>query len=196
MMDTGSPAAKPRRSPARYVAEAGVIAATYAGFTILTIEFLQGLAWGPVQLRVSEAVTVVALFTPAAVPGLWLGAVIANMFGAAATGNPLGWLDVVFGSLATLLGAWWTWRYRANRPLALAGPVVANALIVPAYLPILLAGFGFYKIPLLGWDLSGAWPWMYLFGVVTVGAGQAIVVYGLGWPLANALSRRGLASKW
>jgi uncharacterized membrane protein len=178
------------------VAEAGIIAATYAGFTILTIEFLQGLAWGPIQLRVSEAVTVLAVFTPAAVPGLWLGAVIANTFGAAATGNPLGWLDVVFGSLATLLGAWWTWRHRANRPLALAGPVVANALIVPAYLPILLAGFGFYRIPLLGWDLSGAWLWMYLFGVVTVGTGQAIVVYGLGWPLADALSRRGLTSKW
>jgi len=184
------------RSIARTVAEAGVIAAVYGSVSFMAIELLQGLAFGLVQFRVSEALTVLALFTPAAVPGLWIGAMIANAAGAVATGNPLGGLDVVFGGLGTLLGAWWTWRFRARRAIALAGPVVSNALIVPAYLPILLAGLGFYQVPILGWDLSRSWPMMYLFGVVTVGIGQAIVVYGLGWPLAAALERSGVTRRW
>lgn len=193
-MSKNVPAGRQRRSAARYVAEAGVIAAVYGGATLLTIQFLGPLAFGPVQFRVSEALTVVALFTPAAIPGLTLGSVIANAF--LIPTNPLAWLDVVFGSLGTLLGAWWMWRFRANRPLALAGPVVSNALIVPAYLPILLAGVGFYQIPLLGVDVGSIWPLAYLFGVVTIGIGQALIIYGLGWPLASALSKRGLARTW
>lgn len=179
-----------RRSPARRVAEAGVIAATYAAATIVTLQLLQGLAWGPIQFRVSEALTVVALFTPSAIPGLTLGSVIANGYQFAATGNAFALLDVVFGSLATGLGAWWTWRFRARRGVALLGPVVANALIVPAYLPFVLKGLGLFVIPVLGIDLEKVgWVSMYLFGVVTVGIGEAIVVYGLGLPLALALRR-------
>jgi len=184
-----------KRSVARIVAEAGVIAAVYAAVSLITIESMQWFAFGPVQFRVSEALTVVALFTPAAVPGLWLGAVLANA-ASVALGNPLGWLDVVFGGVGTLLGAWWTWRFRSRRALALAGPVVSNALIVPAYLPILLAGLGIYRVPVLGWDLSSSWPLMYVFGVVSVGIGQAVVVYGLGWPLASALERSGVTRRW
>jgi uncharacterized membrane protein len=183
------------RSVARTVAEAGVIAAVYGAVTLVTIEFLQGFAFGLVQFRVSEALTVVALFTPAAVPGLWLGTVLANS-ASLALGNPLGWLDVVFGGLGTLLGAWWTWRFRSRRVLALAGPVVSNALIVAAYLPIVLAGLGMYQVPVLGWDLSSSWPLMYVAGVVSVGIGQAVVVYGLGWPLATALERSGVTRRW
>ena len=173
----------------RFVAQAGIIAAVYAVATMLTQQLLAQFAWGPVQFRVSEAVTVLALFTPAAVPGLALGSVVANLFLVAQVG-PLALLDVVFGSLATLLGAMWTWRFRRTTALALAGPVVSNALFVPAYLPLLLRGLGLYKIPLLGVDFEGRWLPMYLFGVVAVGIGQAVVIYGLGWPLALAL--RGL----
>jgi uncharacterized membrane protein len=184
------------RSVARTVAEAGVIAAVYGAVSLIGIEFLGWFAFGLVQFRVSEALTVVALFTPAAIPGLWIGTMIANAAAAAATGNPVGWLDVVFGGLGTLLGAWWTWRFRSRRALALAGPVVSNALIVPAYLPILLAGLGMYQVPILGWDLTASWPMMYLLGVVSVGIGQAVVVYGLGWPLATALERSGITRRW
>jgi uncharacterized membrane protein len=169
----------------RYVAQAGVIAAAYAAFTLLTIQ--NPLGYGPIQLRLSESLTVVALFTPAAIPGLTLGSVIANSFMLA--GFPLAWLDVVFGSLATLLGAAWTWRFRSRPPLALAGPVVANALIVPAYLPLMLAGAGFYSV--FGVDLTRHWIWMYAFGVVAIFIGEAIVVYGLGLPLAALLRRTG-----
>jgi uncharacterized membrane protein len=171
----------------RYVAQAGVIAAVYAAFTLMVLT--SPLSYGPIQIRLSEALTVVALFTPAAVPGLALGCAIANSFMLATF--PLAWLDVVFGSLATLTGAAWTWRFRKRTALALAGPVISNALIVPAYLPLMLAGAGFYKIPLLDIDLEGHWVWMYLFGVVSILAGQAIAVYGLRLPLAAVLKRTG-----
>jgi len=169
-----------------------MIAAVYGGLTLVTVQFLGVLAWGPIQLRVSEAATVLAVFTPAAIPGLALGSVVANLYSFASTGSPLALLDVVFGSLGTLLGAWWTWRLRSKTTAALLGPVLANALIVPAYLPALVKGLGLYKIPLLGVDFEGRWVAMYLFGFVTVGIGQAIVVYGLGLPLLLALRRLGL----
>ncbi len=195
MLPSGTPRPKRRYSPARYVAEGGLIAAVYGSASVLTINTLGFLAFGPIQFRVSEALTVVALFTPAAIPGLWLGTVVANAF----TGSPIAWLDMVFGGLGTLLGAWWTWHFRERRALALAGPVVSNALIVPAYLPILLGAMGvtdFYRVPVLGWNLGGSWPLMYAFGVVSVGIGQAVVVYGLGWPLAAALERSGITRSW
>ncbi|NTW29296.1 MAG: QueT transporter family protein [Coriobacteriia bacterium] len=169
-----------------------MIAAVYGALTLLTVQFLGFLGWGPIQLRLSEAVTVVACLTPAAIPGLALGSVAANLFTFASSGNPLALLDVVFGSLGTLLGAMWTWRFRDRPRLALLGPVLANALIVPAYLPLLVKGLGLYKIPLLELNFEGKWLAMYLFGVVTIAIGEAIVVYGLGLPLLTGLRRLGL----
>ena len=169
---------------ARSVARAGVIAAVYAALTLVVLQ--SPLGYGPVQFRLSEAVTVLAVLTPAAVPGLWIGSMIANSFMLATVG-PLGLLDVVFGSLATLLGAAWSWRFRERTGVALLGPVFANALVVPAYLPFMLKGLGFYRIPILGIDLEGHYLAMYLFGFVAVAIGQAVVVYGLGWPLLHAL---------
>lgn len=175
----------------RYVAQAGVIAAVYATLTVIVLQLPYQLAWGLVQLRLSEALTVVACFTPAAVPGLALGAFLANAFMLTQVG-PTAVLDMVFGALGTLLGALWTWRYRDRPAVALAGPVVANALIVPAYLPFILKGLGLYKLPLFGIDFEGHWLPMYLFGVVAIGLGEAVVVYGLGLPLHAALKRLGL----
>lgn len=173
----------------RYIAQAGVIAAVYAAATILTVQFLGMFAVGPVQFRVSEALTIAAFFTPAAMPGLALGSVVANLYTFALTGSPLAILDVVFGSAGTLIGAAWMWRFRRSTALGLAGPVVSNALIVAAYLPWLVKGLGLYEIPLLGVDLEGRWLPMYLFGVVAIGIGQAVVMYGLGLPLLIALKR-------
>ena len=177
----------------RRIARAGMIAAVYAALTLLTLTLLQGLAWGPVQLRISEAVCVLALLTPSAIPGLTIGCVIANLIGIALTGSgALGLLDVVCGSVATLLGAMWAWKMRKRPGIALLGPVIANALIVPAYLPVLLSAYGFYTIPFTEIDLVGSYPLMYLFGVVTVGLGEALVVYALGVPLLRALRRIGI----
>lgn len=173
------------------IARAGVIAGTYAALTLVVLQMPGQIGWGLVQLRWSEAFTVVALFTPAAIPGLWLGAVAANAFMLTQVG-PIALLDVVFGSLGSLLGAWWTWRHRERPVVALLGPVVANALIVPAYLPLMLAGLGLYEIPIVGIDLEGSWLAMYLFGVASIAISQAIVVYGLGLPLRAALKRLGI----
>lgn len=177
-----------RNKKTSYVAQAGMIAALYAGATLITLFLLHGLAWGPIQFRISEAIVVLAIFTPAAVPGLTIGCVIANLIACVVNGTgALGLFDVVFGSLATLLGALWCRKFRARPKLALLGPVLANALIVPAYLPILLQGLGFYTIPFTTINLDGAYPIMYVFGVIATGLGESLVVYVLGIPLIKAL---------
>lgn len=181
-------------SRSAYVAQAGVIAALYAAATLVALLLLQGLAWGPVQFRVSEAVCVAALLTPAAVPGLTVGCILANLIALVINGTGfLGLFDVVFGSLATCVGAVWCYKMRARPKLALLGPVVANALIVPAYLPIVLSGMGFYTIPFTSISLEGAYLFMYLFGVVATGLGEALVMYVLGLPLYSALAQFGVA---
>ena len=169
-------------------ARAGMIAAVYAALTVLCLTLLQGLAWGPIQLRLSEAVCVLAILTPAAVPGLTIGCLLANLIGMALTGSGvLGLLDVVFGTLATLIGALWMRRFKEHVGLALLGPVLANALIVPAYLPVILAAYGFYTIPFTDIDLAGSYPLMYLFGFFAIAFSEAVVIYGLGLPLLRAL---------
>ena len=104
----------------------------------------------------------------------------------------LGLLDVVFGSAATLVGALWCRKFAEKPAIALLGPVLANALIVPAYLPILLQGLGFYTIPFTTISLDGAYLPMYLFGLVATGIGEAVVVYVLGMPLIAALRKAGV----
>lgn len=183
------------KSPSRardpqFIARVGMIAAVYAAATLVTVMFLGSLAWGPIQFRVSEALCVLALFTPAAVPGLTLGCAIANIANIALSGTGmLGMLDVVFGSLATFVGASITWKLRGRPALALVGPVLANALIVPAYLPLLLQGIGFYTIPFTSISLDGTYSLMYLFGLVTTGLGEAVIMYLLGYPLARSLAK-------
>lgn len=173
-----------------YIARVGVIAAAYAACTLIALLFLGSLAWGPIQFRVSEALCVLALFTPAAIPGLTLGCVIANVMNIVISGTGmLGMLDVVFGSLATFVGACFTYKMRRRPLLALAGPVLANALIVPAYLPLLLRGIGFYTIPFTTISLDNSWLLMYLFGLVTTGAGEAVIMYVLGYPLSRSLAK-------
>lgn len=176
-----------------YIAQAGMIAALYAAATLVTLVLLQGLAWGPVQLRLSEAVCVLALLTPAAIPGLTVGCSIANLVALTINGTGvLGIFDVVFGSVATFIGALWCWKIRRHPGVALLGPVLANALIVSLYLPLLLQGAGFYTLPFTSIALDGFYLPMYIFGVVAVGIGEALVVYGLGLPLLKALKRFGL----
>lgn len=175
----------------RVMARIGVIAAGYAVATLFALLFLGSLAWGPVQFRVSEALCVLAIAVPEARWGLALGCALANCANVFLGGTGvLGMLDVVFGSLATFLGAAISWRLRDRPRLAVLGPVVTNALIVPAYLPLMLSGLGFYTIPFTSVSLEGAWPLMYLFGLVATGLGEAVVMYALGLPLYNVLASR------
>ena len=173
-----------------------VIAALYAATTLVCILYLGGLAWGPVQFRLSEALCVLGMFTTDAIPGLALGCAIANLANIAISGfGALGMLDVVFGSLASAIGAMISWRLRDRPALAVLGPVAANALIVPAYLPLMLQGLGFYTIPFTSISLDGYYLPMYLFGLVSTGIGEAVVLYVLGLPLARAIEATPLAAR-
>ena len=118
------------------LAQGAVIAALYV---VLTLVFAP-ISFGEVQLRVAEALTILPMFTTAAIPGLFVGCVIANLLGGAVI-----W-DVIFGSLATLIGAIFSYMLRKNRWLVPIPAILANTVVVPfvlkyAYgvdLPILL----------------------------------------------------------
>ena len=131
------------------LANAGMIAAMYVVLTY--IANLAGLASGTIQVRLSEALTILPVFTTAAVPGLTVGCVLANLLTGCAA-----W-DVVFGSVATLLGAIGTRLLKKQPLLAWIPPVVSNAIIVPIIL------IKVYAVPDAWWFL-----------VLTVGAGELI----------------------
>ncbi len=105
-----------------YVAQAAMIAAVYVVLTVVFAPF----SFREIQVRISEALTILPAFTPAAVPGLFIGCLLGNILGGAAVP------DVIFGSLATLIGAFFTWKLRGKHPfLAPVPPIIANTLIVP-----------------------------------------------------------------
>ena len=118
-------------------------------------------------MRISEALTILPVFTPAAIPGLFVGCLISNFLGGAIL------LDVIFGSIATLIGAVFTWKLRnSSKWLAPLPPIVANAIIVPF---TLYYGYG-VNLPI---------PFMML----TVGIGEVISCGVLGMILYGALNK-------
>ena len=161
------------RRVALYMAESGLIAALYVVLTALANAM--GLANYAIQLRFSEALCILPLFTPAAVPGLYIGCLIANIM------NACIWQDVVFGSLATLLGAAGTYligkllRDKAKLCGWLAGipTVIANTLIVPHVLKFA------YFFPGTVW-----------FFYLTVFLGEVLSAWLLGAALYFALYKR------
>ncbi len=153
--------------------QSAMIAAIY---TALTIAFAP-VAYGPVQFRISEALCILPFFTPAAIPGLFLGCAISNGVGVALGTAVLP--DVVFGSLATLIGAVGSYAVRKNRWLVCVPPIVANTVIIP-------------------WVLRYAYgaPDLIPFMMVTVGIGEILAVGVLGNFLLVALERyKGLIFK-
>lgn len=109
----------------RSLCVSAVIAALYAALTIL----LAPISYGNIQLRVSEAMTLLPMLLPQAIPGLFVGCLIANLYNGMLT-------DIIFGSLATLLAALGTYYFRKKPILAAACPVVANGVIVGLVLSI------------------------------------------------------------
>jgi uncharacterized membrane protein len=175
-------------SKTRYIAQAGVIAAVYGVLSWITVAYLGPLGWGNIQFRVSEAVTVLAVFTPAAIPGLAIGCAIANLLNPTMP-LPLAVVDAVFGSLGSLLGALWTWHFRKRVVLALLGPVIANAIIVAAYLPLLLNAIDEHSFTLSALSLTRMSLPVWGGFATTIAIGQAVVVYCLGLPLLFALRK-------
>ena len=140
-----------------------MIAALYVVLTYLAS--MLGLASGAIQIRFSEALCILPFFTAAAVPGLFAGCVISNLL----MGSAL--LDVIFGGLATLLGAVITRKLRFQKWLAPLGPIVSNTVIVPF---ILLYAYGVRPL------------W---FSVITVGIGEIISCGVLGMILLFSLKK-------
>ncbi len=130
-----------RTFPVRRLVEGGIIAALYVVFTYVsyTMNLSGQLA---VQLRLSEALTVLPYFTVAAVPGLTIGCLLANLL----TGSAI-W-DVIFGTLATLIGAIGTYLLRKYRYAASIPPILANTIIIPFVLKLA------YQLPDAGWLLA------------------------------------------
>ena len=153
--------------------QAAMIAAIYVVLTYFISAF--NLASGAIQVRISEALTILPYFTPAAIPGLTIGCLLANLL----TGSAIAVYDVVFGSLATLLGAIGTYLLRKHKFLCTLAPVVSNAVIIPF---VLRYGYGLVME-------YGGHDWSIPFYMLTVGAGEVICCCILGTILLNALSK-------
>ncbi|MBA4699886.1 MAG: QueT transporter family protein [Ruminococcus sp.] len=146
-----------------FMAQAAMIAAIYVVLTIVFAPF----SYGEVQVRISEALTILPVFTPAAIPGLFIGCLISNILGGCILP------DIIFGSFATLIGAVFTWQLRNKSPfLAPLPPILSNTIIVP-----LILRYG-YLVPL-------PIPFMML----TVGIGEVISCGVLGMILYTALNK-------
>ena len=154
-----------KTSKTLYLTQGAAVAALYVALTYLAAAM--GLASGDVQFRPSEALTILPCFFPAAVPGLAVGCLLANLL----TGC-VAW-DVVFGTVATLLGALGTRALRKNRWPACLPPIVSNMVIVPFVLRYA------YGVP-------GTIPFMML----TVGVGEVVCCGILGQLLYTALDKQ------
>ena len=143
-----------------------VIAALYAALTYAASAV--NLAYGAVQFRFSEALTVLAAYTPAAIPGLTIGCILANL------GSPYGITDIICGSAATLLAAVFTYLSRKVKVCS----VVCNAVIVGSELAVFLPE---------GFTFKG-----FLIQAAFVGLGELVVCYAAGMPLCAAINKTGL----
>ena len=131
-----------KKNKVKQLALSAVIAALFAAMTLISSAL--GLAIGPFELRFSEALCILPVFTPCAIPGLFIGCILANLLCGAV------FLDVVIGSVATLVGALGTYLLRKWKVLPYLPPILANTLAVP---PLLYFVYGFQ---------STALPYLYL----------------------------------
>ena len=147
-----------------YLAQGAMIAALYV---VLTYVFAP-ISFGEIQVRIAEALTILPVFTSAAIPGLFIGCLLGNILGGAMIP------DVIFGSLATLIGAFFTWKLRNAHPfLAPVPPILSNMIIVPFVLKF--AYLIDLPIPLM---------------MLTVGVGEVLSCGVLGLLLYYALRSR------
>ena len=142
-----------------------LIAAIYVILTWLSALF--GLSSGAIQVRFSEMLCILPMFTPAAIPGLTLGCLIANFLSGYVV------VDVIFGTFATFLGALGTYLFRKQKYLAFLPPIISNAVIVPLVLKF-------------AYGIGDA----YWFLVFTVGIGELVSVGVFGFLLHRALENK------
>jgi uncharacterized membrane protein len=147
----------------RFISQAAIIAGLYAALTI----GLAFMSYGPIQIRISEALTILPFISIPAIPGLVLGCLVANLF------SPVGLPDIIFGSLCTLVAAGLTYLIsKTNKPLlAPLPPVIVNSLGVSLYLHV------FYNLP-------------YWLNVLYISIGEIIACYLIGYPLLKFILAR------
>ena len=145
----------------KFISVGGVIAALYIALTAM----FSPISFGAIQFRVSEALTLLPILSPAAVPGLFIGCLLSNLI----LGAP--WQDVIFGSLASLLAAVLTRIFRRNHWIA-------------AFMPVAMNGF------LVGGMLSVVFTLPFWATAATVALGEAAVCYMLGIPLIGLIQKR------
>lgn len=146
------------------ITQAAAIAALYVVLTVFINAF--NLASGAIQVRISEALTILPYFTPAGIFGVTIGCLLSNIITGCLP------LDVVFGTLATLLGALGTFFLRKHKFLAPLPPIIANTIIIPFVLSYV-------------YNIEGGIPFLML----TVGIGEIISCYVLGMILLFALNK-------
>lgn len=154
-----------------YLTQGAIIAALYVILTLITNA--AGLASGVIQVRISEALCILPIFTPAAVPGLLVGCLTSNVMTGCAP-----W-DIVFGSLATLIGAYGSYLLRNHKLAAVIPPILANTLIIPWIL-----------------HLVYQFPGSVLYFTATVFAGEFISIAILGTLLRIVLEKNSSAIMW
>lgn len=164
-----------KNKKATFITQAAAIAAVYTILTLMS-NALGGLATGlnplGIQVRFSEALCILPMFMPAAIPGLFVGCIISNLL----TGCMIP--DIIFGSLATLIGAVLTRRFHKPTWLGFIWPILSNALIVPA---ILTQVYKFEN--------------SYFYYMATVGIGEIISVGLLGYAFFIMLKKYNLIER-
>lgn len=151
-----------RNQKVLFTVQAAMIAAIY----VVLVTIFNYWSFGPVQFRIAEALTILPYFTPAAIPGLFIGCLLSNILGGAILA------DIAFGSIATLIGALGTYALRKHKFLTPLPPIIANTLIVPFVLKY-------------GYGTSEAIPYMF----VTVGLSEIIVCGVFGMILLTSLNK-------
>ena len=153
-----------------FVVQSAVIAALYAGLTYAAS--MLNLAYGSIQFRFSEALTILAAISPAAIPGLTVGCFLGNIT------SPYGIIDIICGTLATFIAAILSFKTRNLKikglPLLSAFfPVIANAVIVGIEITVFMPeGFKFQA---------------FLINALQIAMGQLLMCYGLGLPLYKVI---------
>ena len=176
--ENAAAAERKTRFSTRMLALGAIVGAAYAALTM----FLAPISYGAVQFRISEVLCILPYFIPGTAWGLFVGCAIANILGG-------GVLDIVFGSLATLgaalATAWFGKREHtvANSLLACLMPVVFNAVIVGAVVTAVFTVEGETINPFTHWSI-------YLSTAASVGFGEAVVLYVLGFPLVRWLPKQ------
>ena len=159
------------RKTIRFIVINGLLAGLYVVFTLP----FANIAYGPIQFRLAEVLTVFPIFSAATIPGVTLGCFIANLINP----NNLGPVDIIGGTIATLIAGYFSWLIgKKNKPLGIIPPIVFNGLIVGGYLPFLLVDPGStVTVQAIG------------ISMLSVAGSEAVLLVVLGLPLIAIIAK-------